>query len=337
MGSEPLVSICIPTYNRADFLDKAIRSALQQTYRNIEIIVIDNASTDNTDEILSRFNDLRLKYIKNTENFGLFGNFNRCIEQARGEYIHILHSDDTIEPTFTECCMKFIQDHPSVRITTTSARIVTGDSERDISFSDKDLVIKAPEGLKYLFCYRNFIVCPSVMVHRDVYRDVGNYSLEYPYSSDLYQWFRILRGYDIGYVSRAVLNYRQGAHSESYRLLFTSPTGYLDILKILVRIMQEIGGDRPRFNDDLTCFVQKFIKDCLYGGFVRGAVMEGFRPAIFIGIAISAWSLIRPGSWRDTVSKYSFLFLIIAAGVLMSAGPVRRFISRRIAGDSMRY
>lgn len=337
MEHNPLVSICIPTFNRAGFLENAITSALQQTYGNIEVIVIDNASTDNTQEIITRFSDPRLKYFKNSENLGLFGNFNRCIEQAQGEYIHILHSDDTIDPFFTERCIKFFQNNPTVKMTTTSARIISENSIRDSRFSEMDFILKAPEGLKYLFLYRNFIVCPSVMVHRDVYRDVGGYSLEYPYSSDLYQWFKILKKYDIGYVSEIYLNYRQGIHSESYRLLFKSPAGYLDVLKIIIRIEQEIGDDRLYYNTELTAFLRQYIKDCLFAGFVRSDAMQSVRPSVFIGIAFSAWSLITPKNVRETCSKYGYLILIGISNIAMSVGPFRHYISRCITNDVQRY
>ena len=90
MTDEPLVSICIPTYNRAGMIGRAIESALGQTHRNIEVIVVDNASSDNTDAIVAAYSDKRLTYIKNERNLGLFGNFNRCIELATGKFLHIL-------------------------------------------------------------------------------------------------------------------------------------------------------------------------------------------------------------------------------------------------------
>jgi glycosyltransferase involved in cell wall biosynthesis len=65
MNESPLVSICIPTYNRAGLVKKAIDSALSQTYTNIEILVVDNASTDNIEDIISDYSDVRLKFFKN--------------------------------------------------------------------------------------------------------------------------------------------------------------------------------------------------------------------------------------------------------------------------------
>ena len=124
MADKPLVSICIPTYNRAGMIGKAIESALGQTYRNIEVIVVDNASTDNTGVVVAGYSDQRFRYVKNDRNLGLFGNFNRCIELAKGKYLHILHSDDYIDPHFTEVCIDFFRKHPSVVMTSTNAYVI---------------------------------------------------------------------------------------------------------------------------------------------------------------------------------------------------------------------
>jgi len=94
----PSVSICIPTFNRSGMVERAIESALSQTYHDLEVIVVDNASDDNTEDVVASYADPRLKFFKNPKNLGLFGNFNRCIELSRGDLIHILHSDDYIDP-----------------------------------------------------------------------------------------------------------------------------------------------------------------------------------------------------------------------------------------------
>ena len=84
----PLVSICIPTYNRAGMVRKAIDSALSQSYQNIEVLVVDNASEDAIESVIAGYNDSRLQFFKNTKNLGIFGNFNRCIELSLS-LIHI--------------------------------------------------------------------------------------------------------------------------------------------------------------------------------------------------------------------------------------------------------
>lgn len=105
--TSPLISIGIPTYNRAgSYLKGAIECVLKQTYQNLELIISDNCSTDNTEELIRTFSDKRIKYIRQNKNIGPQNNFNYCLEQATGDYFLLLHSDDLIDIDFLECCMK---------------------------------------------------------------------------------------------------------------------------------------------------------------------------------------------------------------------------------------
>lgn len=90
----PTVSVIIPTYNRAHLVGRSIQSVLNQTYQDFEIIVVDDASTDNTEEVVKSFNDPRICYIRHKQNHGGSAARNTGIRTARGEYIAFLDSDD---------------------------------------------------------------------------------------------------------------------------------------------------------------------------------------------------------------------------------------------------
>jgi len=100
----PLVSILIPVYQRKDFIGSAIDSALRQTYKNIEIVVVDNASTDGTWEVCQSYaiKDPRIKIFRNANNVGPVGNWKRCIQLASGQFAKILWSDDEISSNYVE-------------------------------------------------------------------------------------------------------------------------------------------------------------------------------------------------------------------------------------------
>jgi len=98
VNESPKVSVIIPTYNRPKLLLRAINSVVTQTYTNLEIIVIDNASTDNIEEIVKNFNDNRIKYLRHDENRGGSAARNAGIKNATGEYISFLDDDDEILP-----------------------------------------------------------------------------------------------------------------------------------------------------------------------------------------------------------------------------------------------
>ncbi|MGL5843871.1 MAG: glycosyltransferase family 2 protein [Aeromonas hydrophila] len=108
----PLVSILIPVFNREEFIGETITSALSQTYRNIEVIVVDNASTDNTWSVCSHYanSDSRVKIYRNEQNLGPVNNWKKCIYYASGIYAKILWSDDLISSDYVEKTMSIFND-----------------------------------------------------------------------------------------------------------------------------------------------------------------------------------------------------------------------------------
>jgi glycosyltransferase involved in cell wall biosynthesis len=112
----PLVSIVIPVYNRAALVERAIRSALEQTYGNIEVVISDNCSTDGTFEVAQQFarQDPRVVAHKNIENLGPVKNWIKGIQVSRGEFVHLLFSDDWLEPECIERMMAPLLKDPAI-------------------------------------------------------------------------------------------------------------------------------------------------------------------------------------------------------------------------------
>ena len=112
-----LVSIGIPTYNRANsYLRCALQSAVNQTYKNIEVIVSDNCSPDNTESVVKEFNDPRIRYYRQRENIGPLNNRNFCLEQAQGQYFVMLLDDDLIDDDFISTCMDAVRYHTELGV-----------------------------------------------------------------------------------------------------------------------------------------------------------------------------------------------------------------------------
>ena len=112
--SDPLVSISLPVFNGERYVERALASLQEQTYRNLEIVVTDNASTDSTPEILARraADDARIRIHRNAENLGAAPNFNLGFELARGELFKWCAHDDICAPTFVERCVEALQARP---------------------------------------------------------------------------------------------------------------------------------------------------------------------------------------------------------------------------------
>ena len=123
--SSPLVTIAIPTYNRADsYLPQALQSALRQTYTNLEIIVSDNCSTDRTQDLVSNINDPRLRYFRHDPGIGQKGNYSFCVQQAKGDYLLLLHDDDAVDDDFVWSCMEAAGEASDPGIILTGIRLI---------------------------------------------------------------------------------------------------------------------------------------------------------------------------------------------------------------------
>lgn len=133
VSTKPLVSILVPVYNREGIISETLSSALSQTYENIEVIVVDNASTDGTWAIICDYakRDPRLKAFKNESNLGPVRNWLRCVDCATGVFAKILWSDDLISPVFLEKTIPYFDDL-QVGFVYTAAKIFTEESESGV-------------------------------------------------------------------------------------------------------------------------------------------------------------------------------------------------------------
>lgn len=136
----PLVSIIITSYNRAQWIEEAIKSALAQNYPNLEIVISDNCSTDNTEEIINNYLfDHRIKYFKNVTNIGMVQNFKKAISlHASGKYFLILNSDDRLENIeFIKEAVRIFQKYDNVHIVFAQSQILDENFKKIIKNNDK--------------------------------------------------------------------------------------------------------------------------------------------------------------------------------------------------------
>lgn len=129
---KPLVSVIIPTYNRPEYLKEAIKSAVQQKYRNIEIIVSDNCSTKSPQAIVESFQDSRIRFWRNATNLGMFANTMNALKMARGKYVACLYDDDMWNEDFLEKLVPPLEANPDLALAFCDQHII--DSEGKIDY-----------------------------------------------------------------------------------------------------------------------------------------------------------------------------------------------------------
>ena len=204
---KPLVSICIPNYNGEKYITHAIESALAQTYRKTEIIVVDNASTDGSWDIIKSFR--KIKKFRHKANLGYNRNLNTCIELAKGKYVKILHSDDILEKDAVKMQVEAMESAPAAGLVYSPVKLIdeNGDFIGNFSAGDAAPVVPGKQKLAELL-NGNHIMFPSVMIRADCLRKVGLFDGEIPYCNDWDMWLRISMKYDIAYINSVSASYR---------------------------------------------------------------------------------------------------------------------------------
>lgn len=137
---EPIVTIAIPTFNRARFVEGCVLAALNQSYPHVEVLVSDNASNDETQEVLKRFTDKRLRVVKQKTNIGALQNWNFCLAEAKGKYIVFVPDDDRIAPHMLERMMSVINRKPELPIVLALC---------DVYESERKATWKAPKSRRF--------------------------------------------------------------------------------------------------------------------------------------------------------------------------------------------
>jgi len=197
----PLVSIIIPTFNYGCYISNAINSALQQTYANIEVIVVDDGSTDETQVVLAKYEG-KIRSIRQ-DNQGASAARNRGIREANGEYIAFLDADDRYRPDNIARKLSYLQQHPEFRWCYSNCVWVDasgGEGVRGDQIDSMLLSLRA-EGDVFLKALSGYLLGTNLFLfHRDVLQTVGGFDESLEVLEDYDVYLRAAHDYPIGYV-----------------------------------------------------------------------------------------------------------------------------------------
>lgn len=219
----PVVSVVIPAYNGVQVIGETIRSVLNQSYADYELIVVDDASVDQTFEVVSGIQDPRLRIVRNATNLGFEGNFNRALEEARGEFIKVLPMDDLLYPTCLERQVAVLEaaEFQNVCLVACAKDVITGRGE---------IVIRGRKGFsgwlpggqairKTVRAGTNIFGEPgAVLFRRSMLPQVGRFDGSLPYMIDLDLWCRLLLHGDAYVIPETLCAFRIWPESMSVKL-----------------------------------------------------------------------------------------------------------------------
>ncbi len=253
---QPKVSICIPTYNGEAFIEETIKSAIAQTYPNIELIVSDDGSTDRTIAIAQSFQsqtavDFRIILHR---NYGLSQNWNFCISQATGEYIKFLFQDDLLEPECIEKMVALAQQNPKIGMVFSPRGITIAEDEshpilRKASQSIKNLHkswsnLKSIQPGKELLADPNCLNNPinkigepsTVLIATRVFTEIGLFDSGLSQYVDLDMWWRIMGNYHIGFVDEKLSSLRIHPEQQTWKN-FAAGENHKDVVRFYKKLL----------------------------------------------------------------------------------------------------
>lgn len=211
MSIRPTVTVCIPTFNRREMLSASLQSVLDQPMSDAEIIVSDNASTDDTEEYVRSIADPRLSYQRLTENIGLFGNLTRCLHLGTGRYRVMLPDDDLMLPGNLAAKTRFLDQHPSAGMVHSAFRNLDRSGQPygpTINWSrlDQDTLEPGESFIRRSLAIGGIVCVSSVMMRSSLVAGEKFDADDGPYA-DLGLWLRIAARSDVGFLSAPLSGY----------------------------------------------------------------------------------------------------------------------------------
>ncbi|MEO0132854.1 MAG: glycosyltransferase family 2 protein [candidate division WOR-3 bacterium] len=214
--ASPLVSVIMPAYNAEKYISEAIESILNQTFKDFEFIIVDDASTDKTWEIIQEYarKDDRIIAVRNEKNLYIAENRNKGLSYARGKYIVWQDADDISIPTRIEKQVAFMEAHPEVGICGAYIQSFNENGDLDIrKYATDDAILR-----KHIFKFSP-VAQPVAIVRKESIDKVGYFNPAYPPAEDIDMSFRIGEYYKFANIPEVLLKYREHSSSATFTKL----------------------------------------------------------------------------------------------------------------------
>ena len=251
----PKVTVCLPTFNKARYLPAAIKSVLAQDFRNYELLIVNDASPDDTDKIVRGFEDSRIRYFRNPQNLGLVENWNNCLELARGDYAMIFHDDDIMLPGLLRREVEVLESNPEVVLVHTAAQVIDADGAV--------LCVTRPSswpafsrGLDFVASYwtQGYVVMPTAMFRKSLALKLDGFNPGFRLSADADLWQRLAFEGQVAFLDDLLISNRVHESQTTQKILTNSLQMLEERLKLAQatrKLVSAHGGNLDREIDRL--------------------------------------------------------------------------------------
>lgn len=211
MNRPPKISVVIASYNHEPYVAESVESVLNQSFGDLELIITDDGSTDQTVGVVNEFRDSRLSIEVFKKNRGACVALNHCIRRAQGEFIAILNSDDTFMPDKLAKQFNFMVEHPEIGAVFALPEVVDqrGNPIADGEFLLDQQLASRWDWLRYFFDQRNILCHPSVLIRRKCYEKVGLYDARLAQLPDFDMWIRLCQQFEIHVLQEKLIKLRK--------------------------------------------------------------------------------------------------------------------------------
>jgi len=221
-AAAPRVTFLVPCYKLAHFLGECVQSILAQTYRDLEVLIMDDCSPDETERVARSFTDSRVRYVRNDPNLGHLRNYNKGIALARGEYVWLISADDRLkQPYILERYIQVMDRHPRVGYIFSPAVGLRDGVEQGVmewtAYAEKDLILPGRRFLRDIM-NGNTVAAPTGMVRKRCYDSVSVFPLDLPHTGDWFLWCLFALHYDVAYLAEPMVYYRTHGENMSHVL-----------------------------------------------------------------------------------------------------------------------
>jgi glycosyltransferase involved in cell wall biosynthesis len=219
----PLLSVCIPVYNGARYLEESLNSVLGQDFAAYELVVVDDRSTDDSVAVIARCKDQRLRTYCNEQRLGLVGNWNRCLELSRGRYVTLFHQDDVMQPHNLKHKVDLLERHPKVGMVYSDVKIIGANGRVQMDHWPKsitpnsDMVASGLDFFVKLISGYNLMCCSSAVCRKECFVQLGTFDPRLSFTADWEMWLRIALHFDVAYLQEPLVHYRLHDSNETYR------------------------------------------------------------------------------------------------------------------------
>ena len=293
----PTVTVAITTRNRARLLKIAIESALNQTFTDTEILILDDASSDDTSELVASYEDPRLRYLRHEPSIGMAANWNYAYQVGRGEYVAVLHDDDYWAPTFLERAVAEFRAAPEAGLVYAAVLPVNEQGQvsgrRPLPLSDTDRVSPPDEAVERIVRSTE-IGWPAISVRRDCMLEIGGFTEQFPYHKDWAAWIKLAARYPVAYIADTLGYYR--IHPQQFSVEYAAGAGAVarDRYEMLLATIPSLPLPPPRRADLLRTALRSLAQTQL----------------------VTAWDAARAGERSRARREVRFAFSIDASVAL---------------------